>query len=323
MFTRTTVIFAVLSLLALMVWTAASFGQQSQPAATSGGYESTITTPAAPAATSQQPAQGAGNAGSAGAVQTKNYDESPESTLQLLKDSDAAMKSAASAGKGVHIVERSFFANKGESTLFSSEGDVMLPDRVKLTAELRLPKRLQPLGWDQGPIVIDAIAIGDVLYLKPSFSSKWTVFHESDSDELISDVDLESIHFYDYLSSSANLGQETLPDGTRAYHVHVTIDTPRLLEKLKSLIDPSKVQKYGSEFDKLKTSAIVEDVWVGADDLLVHQAVYSLNNNDLQLEADDSFNLTKWGEVVDIQAPALDVQTSAANTRSSCTCQSS
>ena len=137
------------------------------------------------------------------------------------------------------------------------------------------------------------------------------MFHESKSDELISDVDLESIHFYDYLSSSANLGQETLSNWTKAYHVRVTIDVPKLMEKLKSVIDPDKVQKYGSEFEKLKTSTITDDVWIGTDDLLVYQAVYQLNNNDLQLEADDSFHLSRWGEVVDIQPPsAVDGQSS-------------
>jgi len=248
----------------------------------------------------------------------QTYTNSPDSVIQLLKDSEAAVKAASDNGMGVHIYEKSYFSIEGEATIFESEGDIMLPDRAKLTAEIHLPKREQPYGWDGGPLTVQAIQIGSTLYLKPSFSNTWSVFQiEKESDPVVSDVDLEAINFYDYIKSSSNLGLETMPNGNKAYHVEIEIDTPKLIEKIKSVMKPDKVEKYGSDLDKMKSSVVTSDTWIGADNLLVYQAFYKIDNVDLQLSCDDAFRLSNWGEVVDISPPVDAVPVSGASAGSS------
>jgi hypothetical protein len=292
-------------ILALMtLWAAAGQGQETGTATVNQyGTGTTGAPPSSSAAAAEQTnSQSAPTPGDG--AKPRNYNDSPESVTQLLKDSSAAMESASDNRQGVHVVEKSFFSLEGESTLVDSEGDVMLPDRAMLDAEIHLPKRQQPVGWNGGPIMVKVIVIGNTLYLKPSFCNCWSEFDMSkDSDQLVSDVDLEAIHFYDYMKTSTNLGQETLADGTRVYHVQVEIDAPKLIDKIESIIDPAKRQKYGPEFDKLKSSVINNDIWIGTDNLLVYQAVSKMYNIELQIDADDSFRLSNWGEVVDISAP--------------------
>ena len=46
-----------------------------------------------------------------------------------------------------------------------------------------------------------------------------------------------------------------------------------------------------------------DDIWIGADNLLVYQETPHIRNDDLYISSDDMYMFWNWGEKVNITAP--------------------
>ena len=46
-----------------------------------------------------------------------------------------------------------------------------------------------------------------------------------------------------------------------------------------------------------------DDIWIGADNLLVYQETSHIRNDDLYISSDDMYMFWNWGEKVNITAP--------------------
>ena len=260
------------------------------PTATTG-TKTTQTT----AQTGTQKPSGGGQTGKAAAP--AGYDDTPASVRKLITDSQAAMKKYADAGRGVHFSDNTTLSLKNMTLLSEAEGD-MMPGKAKYHGQIRMPKELMPCGCPN-PILYDAVITNGMFYLKLQ-GDQWESKSTADLDDLNSDVD--NTDFLQYVNSWKNLGYETL-DGSRVYHVRIGYDANALYGKLEQELKPNVDPETRSGMDKLKTSVLVDDIWIGADNLLVYQVTSHFRNDDLFIDGDDMYMMWNWGEQVDIKPP--------------------
>ena len=259
---------------------------QTAPAGAAGTTPTTTQTQPAPAAGAPKPP-----------AQQPGYVDTPDSVKKLVQDSQAATKKYADGGMGVHFSENMTLSFKNMTLLSEADGDLM-PGKVKFSGELRLPRELVPCGCPN-PLLYDAVVTDGMFYLKPH-GGHW----KSHSVEDISNLDdnVEKMDFLQFVTTWKNLGIET-QNGNRVYHVRLDFDAKAVYGKLEQHLKANADKATRDGMDKLKTSVLEDDIWIGADNLLIYQETSHIRNDDLYISGDDMYMFWNWGEKVNITAP--------------------
>jgi hypothetical protein len=231
----------------------------------------------------------------------------PEDVIQFLKDSDTAMDELTRDGRGVRLHENFSLSVEGEMKYATFDSMIAPPDQIRLWGEIHEPGNpYDPYGSgnDDSRFEFEAIITGGIFYVRPGFSQKWV----SASIDALSDLsdfddDWEDVDFEQYVINPEYLGRETMPNGVQVEHIRFSWDAVKLTEEIERHVKPDVCQKAREELDKLKSSTMTEEVWVGVHDKLLYQASDKFLNTDLMIAYDDVVLFSNWGEQMNISAP--------------------
>ncbi len=220
--------------------------------------------------------------------ESKTYSDNPESVSRLLKDTSATLGREVSAGAGVHFTMDSTTTVAGQTVVSSGEGDMVFPTPLKMTT------RNYTGGPSSPPVPVDVIMTGGVVYTRTA-GGAW----QSSQTAQAPDPGIVSTYL-DYARSSQFLGQETLGNGRKTYHVQVNVDTALAAEKAKQQTSDPVLQK---SLEDTKSSTVTLDLWLGVDDQLIYQEKINVNNPATGLSSNLNFIFANWGETVSIEKP--------------------
>ena len=231
----------------------------------------------------------------------------PEDIIQYLKDSDAAMDELAHDGRGVRMHENFSLSVQGEMKYATFDSMIAPPDQIRLWGEIHEPGHpYDPYGSgnDDSRFEFEAVITGGMFYVRPGFSQKWvSASVDALSDLSDFDEDWEDVEFEQYVVDPEYLGRETMPNGVQVEHIRFSWDAVKLTEEIERHVKPDVCQKALEELDKLKSSTMTEEVWVGVKDKLLYQASDKFLNTDLMIAYDDVVMFSNWGEQMNISAP--------------------
>lgn len=223
------------------------------------------------------------------------YNNTPESVIQLLKDSKAAVDKKTAGKSGVHFKGNFTLSVEGVMINSRGEGDIIPPDKGKLWAELHLPYVSDGFGE-----LLDIIVLGRSVYAKPYWSQEWASRNVKPSP--YGDA-VDGFDFTRFVINPQLLRQETMQNGVQAYHVRVEVDTAAIIKEVEDQIKTYADEITPEKLEKLKSSIISNDIWIGVSDLLVYQVTEKFLNTDLQMAFDDMSVFYDWGKEVEITAP--------------------
>ncbi|MFA6001107.1 MAG: LppX_LprAFG lipoprotein [Thermoleophilia bacterium] len=216
------------------------------------------------------------------------YDTSPESTGQLIRDTSTTVKANSSENMGVHFIMDSRTAI-GDTTIVSrGEGDMVFPDRVKMTTQNYT---------DAQSIPVEVIVVGGKIYTRSTATNQ--IWKSSGSG--VSAPDPKSItSLFDFARSSRNFGEESLPGNRKTYHVQLDVDAALAADEAKKQnSDPALIQA----LEATRNASITVDLWIGTNDLLVYQERVVVSNPATALKSDQTFMFSGWGKSVEIVKP--------------------
>lgn len=230
------------------------------------------------------PGQGAQTQG-----RTKTYGTDPESSGSLLRDASEEIQSKIiSVATGVHFTMDSTTSTAGTSVFSQGEGDMVFPDRVRMTTRNIVNGQT---------VEVEIIAIEGQTYTRSSATGgMWR-----SSSGGAAPPDPQSVKSYmDFARSSRNFGQETLRGGRKTYHVQVDVDSELAAEDAKKRTSDPAMQQ---AIEATKSSVVTVDLWIGIDDLLIYQEKVAISNPVTGLVSETNLNFSDWGRVVEISRP--------------------
>lgn len=229
------------------------------------------------------------------AAEKRTYNSTPESVMQLLSDSKAAVDQITANGRGVHFTGNFTMSVEGVMINARGEGDVIPPDKADYWMELHHPYVSERFGE-----LFDVILFGNNIYLKPYWSQKWAG-RTIDPSPYASAKD--SFDYTKFVASTEFLGRESVDGGGQVYHVRIQVDAAAVAEVIEKEITSDIDQQTGEDLEKLKASVITNDIWIGVNDLLVYQVTERFSNTELQIAFDDMSLFYGWGKEVSISPP--------------------
>ena len=221
-------------------------------------------------------------------TQTRIYDTSPESTAQLLQDAGAVIETNTAPGRSVHFVMDSRTAGGGEPVVSKAEGDMVFPDRVKMTVQNYSGSK---------PVPVEVVSISDKVYSR-SEASNWIWSSVGGIPPVASPQSITKL--IDYARSSRNFGEESLAGNRKTYHVQLDIDTALAADEArKQNADPATIKV----LEAWRTSRMTVDLWLGISDLIIYQEKIQVSNPAAGSTSDQNYIFSAWGLPVEINKP--------------------
>jgi hypothetical protein len=175
------------------------------------------------------------------------------------------------------------------------EGDYVEPDSLQMTLVMEIAgEQLSE---------IEAVKIGEDVYVKDPETQRWTRGEDVEEYEQYKSLEEFALNAIEYIiafEGTDMLGDEDI-DGTSCYHV-------------KGMISPEKIPDSTQEFLLTDTEPFIIELWIGKNDYLVHQMI-------LEIEFEDSYDdavmaipagkytltyqFSKFNEPINIEAPEL------------------
>jgi len=230
-----------------------------------------------------------------------------ESIIQLLKDSKEAVKTYGANNMGASFHEIFSISVDGSMTYANADGHIKPPDKMSVNAEVHAPggqKTIDGYTYEYGPQQFNfegRITDGSI-FIRIGDMKQWFSAKLADLSDL--DEGWEAVDYTQFIINPEYMGQETTKEGLPVYHVRIGIDAAKVTEEAEKHIKPKVCDKAKEEIAKLASSVITADIWVGVNDKLVYQVTEKFLNTDLMIAYDDTIELYKWGEKVDILPPA-------------------
>lgn len=319
-FSRQLQLVFLLMLIAAAVWVSIALGDDHQAAGQTYGQTGTATvatTATAPAGAASTPTTPAAppDAGQATPPNPPKPDVSkpsynnPDSIIQLLKDSKAATDALGQAGAGASFHETDSMSIDGAMFYIRADGHVVPHGNMSISAELDTPGKEVTRNGQKYLIPPDRLSIegrfiSESIYIRLGSMEEWLKANLSDFTDM--DEDWNDIDFTQFVINPEFLGQETTKQGYPVYHVRIGIDAAKVAEEAQKHVKDKICDKTKEEIDKLATSTITDELWIGVNDKLVYQATEKFLNTDLMISYDNMMEFYNWGEKVDIQPPAPD-----------------
>lgn len=225
----------------------------------------------------------------------KPYDGSPESVIQLLKDSKDAVDKKTAGKNGVHFTGNFTLSLEGVMINARGEGDILPPDQCDMWMEFHDPY----VEGDFGQLM-DVVITSSNTYLKPYWAKKWASYstrHYQYKDAA------NGFDFTKFILNPQLLGKETMRNGVQAYHVRVDIDATAVAEQVEHNVKNNMNDLSPEKLEKLKASTISSDFWIGTNDLLPYQVTERFLNTELLIAFDDMMLFYDWGKEVVISPP--------------------
>lgn len=220
-----------------------------------------------------------------GAVST-GISGSPEDAAALLKSATEAVKAKVNPDLGVHFIMDSTVATGGKSISSQAEGDMVLPDRIRMTSQTFTGGQVQKM---------DFIMVNGHVYERRG-SGAW----QEAPAPIANPSGLASItNYLDFARSSRFFGQESLKGGLKTYHVQIDVDTKLEAAEAEKNASPALRQS----LEAMKSAAVTVDLWIGIDDHLIYQENVKTVNSAQGLNSEMEFTFSNWGEPVQIKEP--------------------
>lgn len=216
------------------------------------------------------------------------YDTSPESTGQLLRDTSATLGKNTTANMGVHFVMDSRTTISGRTIVSRGEGDMVFPDRVRMTTQNYT---------DAQPVPVEVIVVSGRTYTRSAATGE--VWKSSGTG--VSAPDPQSItSLLDFARSSRNFGEESLSGNRKTYHIQLDVDASLAADEAKKQnTDPALIQA----LESTRNSSVTVDLWIGTNDLLIYQERVMISNTASDLKSEETFIFSDWGKAVEIVKP--------------------
>ncbi|MHB1361156.1 MAG: LolA-like protein [Thermoleophilia bacterium] len=220
----------------------------------------------------------------------KTYSTTPESTSELLKDSSDAIKATYPPTEGVHFTLESQTTGGGKTMSWRAEGDMIFPDRVKMTTRSLLTA---------DPVTEEVIDTGGQAYVRSGADGAW----HSGNPQLPAPDPQIIANYLDFARGSRNFGQESLAGGQKTWHVQVDVDMGMLaFEAMNHTTDQSEAQR----LDSMKSDSVTVDFWIGNDDRLPYQMVVKTTDPARGQSEQQTFIFSRWKEHPAIARPCID-----------------
>ena len=229
--------------------------------------------------------------GAAAAIYFFIFAKSPEKVVAAAREKIEELKT-------VHFKMDEKITADGESVTINSEGDIIVPDKFKMKADVS--------GGIGQKFSFEEILVDNELFIKMSlFQNGWFKvpmdFGDIPAEGLDSGMQPgDTLEFLNASGEVKNLGDGEV-NGKSCYHYSVEINDEKLASLIAEEADDPLMEKMAKEM--YKDAEIEFEVWLGKDDSLPYKQKIKMETKNPKMILDATIEFSDFNKDVKIKAP--------------------